>query len=147
MSLNIGARPVRSLKLLTGLDTNTGSLTIHTISNICFMKIAKILLAVAVIGAIMAPFAFAADVPEIPPGPQNYDELLAIVNTILGWLFAILLIMSAVVILMAAYTYVTSKGDPAKIKEATNMIVYAAIGLIIALLSNVLRNIIPTVLS
>ena len=111
------------------------------------MKIAKILLAVAVIGAIMAPFAFAADVTEIPPGPQNYDELLAIVNTILGWLFAILLIMSAVVILMAAYTYVTSKGDPAKIKEATNMIVYAAIGLIIALLSNVLRNIIPTVLS
>jgi len=111
------------------------------------MKLAKILLVAMVIGTMVAPLAFAKGVPTLPEGPKDYDELLEVINKILSWVFAILLITSAVVILIAAYTYVTSKGEPGKVKEATNMIVYAAIGLIIALLSNVLRNIIPSVLN
>ena len=111
------------------------------------MKLTKILIAAMIIGAIIAPAVLAQDVPTLPEGPGTYAELLEIIDKILAWLFAILLIMSAIVMLIAAYHYVTSKGEPAKVKEATNMIVYAAIGLVIALLANVLRNIIPTILS
>jgi hypothetical protein len=111
------------------------------------MKLTKILSVLMVASVLAAPLAFAENgLPILPEGPTDYPALLGVVNVILSWIFAILLIMSAVVILMAAFTYVTSKGDTAKTKEATNMIVYAAIGLVIALLANILRNIIPTIL-
>lgn len=65
----------------------------------------------------------------------------------LRWLFTIAIILSIVFALLAALDYITSAGDPAKVKKATNRIIYAAIGIAVALLARSLPVIVGGVLS
>lgn len=82
----------------------------------------------------------------IPAGPQSFADLVGTVEKILGYVFGILLIVSMGVMLWAAFMYVTSKGSAEQTKTATTMIVYAAIGLLVALLSKALATVVPTLL-
>lgn len=66
---------------------------------------------------------------------QGWADLLI---TIIQWLYYILFIVATLMIIWAAFLYVTSKGDPTKTKTAKSMIVYAIIGMIVALLSYVI---------
>ena len=114
------------------------------------MKIAKIaLVSFAIISLLGIGIALAQ--PEtIVPIPENitdYASFIRAIKNVLNFVFSILLIASIVVMLYAGYAYVTSAGDEGKTQIATKMIVYAAIGLIIALLSKALQAIIPDLIS
>ncbi|HXH26614.1 MAG TPA: hypothetical protein VNG90_01835 [Candidatus Acidoferrum sp.] len=48
--------------------------------------------------------------------------------------------MAVIVIIISGLRYITSGGDPAAVKSAKNAIVYAAMGLVVAISSSVVIN-------
>lgn len=66
------------------------------------------------------------------PNGQGFIEFGCAVA---GWIFAAAIILSIVMVLLAAIGYMRSSGEPAKVKESTNKLIYAAIGVAVALIS------------
>ena|SRR3989344_1705543 len=84
-----------------------------------------------------------ADVlPELPSGPQSGAQLLAIIDTVTNWIFAGFVSLAVVMILLAAFQFVTAGGDAAKMGEARQKLIWAAIGVGVALLS---RGFVPAI--
>ena len=78
-------------------------------------------------------------------GPQGIGEILQIITTIGNWIFGIFMAISVIFILWGAFEFVTGGGDPEKVSSAKKRLLYAAIGIALALLANgvddILRNI------
>jgi len=81
---------------------------------------------------LLVPVAVSAVAPDI-----TFDE-----NTIKGWverasnwLFTILLAVVVIVILWGAFTLVIAGGDSSKVSSGKNFIVWALVGLIVAILA------------
>ena len=70
--------------------------------------------------------------------PTDLDDAI---GRIVNPLFLILVAISAVFIIYAAYTFVTSGGDPGKTETARTTLIYAIIGIIVAFLALALYNI------
>ena len=82
----------------------------------------------------------------IPTGittAQGFIDLLAIAT---DWIFVILLIIAVLFILLAGLQFITGGGDPAAVSEARTKLIWAAVGIGVALLARGLpgavRNII-----
>jgi hypothetical protein len=59
----------------------------------------------------------------------------SVITTITNWFFGIVLLIAAIMLIAAGFTYVTSAGNEAKVKSAMNMLLYALVGVGIALLA------------
>jgi len=70
--------------------------------------------------------------------PTTLDDA---VGKIVNPLFLVLVAISTVFIIYAAYTFVTSGGDPGKTETARATLIYAIIGIIVAFLALALYNI------
>ncbi len=60
---------------------------------------------------------------------------LNMLNVVLNWIFAALMIFVIIMVLLGAFSLMSAAGDPAKVAKGRNQIMYAAIGLIVALLA------------
>ncbi len=78
---------------------------------------------------------------------NSIDDILTIIENITSWMYRILLAIVVIFVLMAAFTYLTSSGNIDKIKKANNQLLYAAIAVVIAILSFSVSQIITSVLS
>lgn len=91
---------------------------------------------VPIISFLFIPAAFAQNnfqtAPKISLTPNSV--ILSLCNAV-NWMFYILIILSVIMVLVAAYVYVTASGDPEKASKARMMILYAAIGVVVALLA------------
>lgn len=58
------------------------------------------------------------------------------------WLLNIVIFVGVIIIVYAGFTYVTAAGDSEKTKKALNMIIYALLGIAIALLAYWLVNVV-----
>lgn len=59
--------------------------------------------------------------------------LQGVLCNIFNLMFWLLIAISVVMVLLGAFTYVTAQGDSEKVSKATKMIMYAAIGIVVAL--------------
>ena len=91
----------------------------------------KIISALILVSILAVPVVGLAVVAEVLP---EYDVMLTL-NNIVNWLFAILLIVAVLFLVIGGLQYVTAQGDPEKIKKAGQYILYALIGVIVALLA------------
>ena len=73
-----------------------------------------------------------SEIPEVPPIELNIFDLL---TRALNWLFGIVIIIAAIMLVWAGFTYITSGGNEEKVKPALNGVIYALIGVAIALLA------------
>ena len=67
--------------------------------------------------------------------PTSGSALITRIELISNWVFAIFLAISLIFILLAAFQFVTGGGDPAKMSEARQKLIYAAMGIAIALIA------------
>jgi hypothetical protein len=70
--------------------------------------------------------------------PQNITSLSGILDLIMkiaNWIWIFLLILSFVFILIAAFSFLTSAGNPEKVASARQMIVYAVVAIAIGALA------------
>ena len=59
----------------------------------------------------------------------------SILTKALNWVFGIVIFIAAIMLIWAGFTYVTSSGDSEKMKKALNSVVYALIGIGVAVLA------------
>ncbi|TSC75365.1 MAG: hypothetical protein G01um101430_460 [Parcubacteria group bacterium Gr01-1014_30] len=91
----------------------------------------KILLGLTLFSLLAATVVFAQQpAPTFPPIDIDVIEVL---ENIVDWLFTILLIVSAIAIIVAAFLFVTAAGDPEKTSKARNFVIYALIGVAVAI--------------
>ena len=71
--------------------------------------------------------------PELPIGPQTGAELLATIDTVTNWIFAGFASLAVVMVIIAAIQFVKDGGNPEKISEARQKLIWAAVGVAVAL--------------
>ena len=71
--------------------------------------------------------------------PNTNDEQFNI-NFVLNWIYTIVGLVAVVYIVYSASAYLTSQGDPGKIKQASQSIAFAVVGLLVVLLAAVITN-------
>lgn len=113
-------------------------------------KISRVAGLISGIAASMIPFISLAQVGRTgpsaidpPPGSVQFETVSGALCTLVAWIFTLLIILTVIFILWAAYLYLTSAGDEEKIKKANHQLLYAAIAVIVAILSRGL----PTLVS
>lgn len=76
-------------------------------------------------------------IPQVLPsvGPPSITGWVQILITVVQWFYTIVLIVAVLFILLAAFNFITSRGDPGKVTEAKKQLLYAIIGIAVALLS------------
>ena len=98
---------------------------------------------------LLTPLISIANAQNLPPlyrssGNFNFNNVLSLISDGINILFTAFLITAIVFIIIAAFQFLTSKGDSEKINKATRMLVAAAIAIAVALLSTsfefVVRN-------
>ena len=80
-------------------------------------------------------------------GPTTVSGLVSVLGKIVQWTYIIFFIVAVLMIILAAFSYLTAGGDEEKVKTAKNRIIYAAVAIIVALLAVGFESIIRTFLS
>ena len=78
------------------------------------------------------------DLPELPIGPQTGAQLMAIIDNVTNWIFAGFVAVAIIMVILAALQFVKDGGNPEKVSEARQKFIWAAIGVMVALLSKIL---------
>lgn len=73
--------------------------------------------------------------------------IIDVLRNIIRYVYILFFIIAIAFILMAAFTYLTAGGDPEKVGEAKNRLIYAAVAIVVALLSVALETIITNFLT
>ena len=107
-------------------------------------------------GAILAVVSFAAPAIALGAGAQplqmeaplsTWDDFYKFFTCdLLNWLFTLAILWSVFQILLAAYKYMSSKGAEKETKEARQALIYAAVGIAVAVLAWGLPDVISTFL-
>ncbi|MDD4994655.1 MAG: hypothetical protein PHT66_01605 [Candidatus Pacebacteria bacterium] len=100
-------------------------------------------ISILTIGMFLAVPVFAQDypygtIPDLKVGDVIGESGLFM--KILNWTFNIIIILGLIYILFAGYRYMTSGGDSAKVQAALQNLIYALIGIAIAILARALVN-------
>lgn len=100
------------------------------------MKKFSTILAVATV-ALLPTLALAIDIPTqgVPAGIRSFQGFLDVFNTLITWIFTLLLVLAVIFIIFAAFKYLTAGGEDEKIKSAHKMIVYAVVAIAVAFLA------------
>lgn len=94
--------------------------------------------------SFVALTTYAAPEPA-PRAPEtsitSVGDVYILINQIFNILFWLLIVLAALFIIWAAFSYLTAGGDPEKVKVANQKVIYAAVAVVVA----VLAKAIPTV--
>lgn len=125
-------------------------------------KLFKILLLLTILST-QASFVFAAAAPDCDTYCQNTSawdppegefclcaisatSVEAIVGRITNWVFYIGIILAPLMIIIGAFMFLTSAGEPDKVRRAKKLIIWTIIGLAVILFSKGLISLIKYIL-
>ncbi|MDO8470165.1 MAG: hypothetical protein Q7S84_04110 [bacterium] len=99
--------------------------------------------------AIATPFAVLAQ-----PDPTLTDFSLSGISGISklggkigGWMLGILLVLAVIFILAAAFLYLTSGGDEAKVGKAKSYIIYAIVAVVVGILAKTIITLVQSLVN
>jgi magnesium-transporting ATPase (P-type) len=91
---------------------------------------------------LLLPVLASAQIQEPPiTAPSNINSInqitgsAGIICVIINWFFWLLIVLTIVFVLWAAFKYLTAAGEPEKVKEASHILLYAAVAVIVALIA------------
>ena len=105
----------------------------------------------AIIGGITAklllPSLVLAGHPEhIEHILDTPEKIVGVLDTVAGWLFTILFSLAIVMIIFAAYLYLTSAGNPDRVTTAKKTLIYAIVAIVVALVAGGIPKLIEGIL-
>lgn len=77
----------------------------------------------------------------------SYEDVLGILDRVIVWFQSIIFIVAIIFILIAAFNFLTAGGDSSKVATAKTMIIWAAVGIAVALLAFAVQPILLQFLS
>lgn len=80
------------------------------------------------------------------PGVQTVDQLIDKIYKVFDVVFAILIIFAVGFIIFAAFKYITAKGVATEVTTANQMIIYAAVGVLIAIFAKAIPTVVANIL-
>jgi len=101
----------------------------------------KILLIVFVCLFVFPLFIFAAGSTATINNPIDSETFAELVQMVVDWILNIAMVLAPLVIVYGGFTYMTAAGDTGKITQAKNIILYAVLGFMLALLASSLVNV------
>lgn len=110
-------------------------------------KTIKILVSTAM--WVLPTIALAArgvDVNGNPILPTLSTDVYDTINAIVNWMFLILLLGAVVVVIIAAFNFLTAAGDAEKTKKARDYITYALVAIVVGFLAKAIVILIGSVL-
>lgn len=94
------------------------------------------IVAIVVSSVLVAPVHAVEYLPGVNLGTTGVKGfILNVLCQIAVWMFWILIALSIVYVLVAAYKYLTSSGDSEKVSSAGKTIIYAAVAIVVALIA------------
>jgi len=91
---------------------------------------------------LFIPMIVGAAKIENPIKSESFTELL---QAIIEWITDIAVVIAPLIIVYGGFLHITSAGDPAKSSQGKKVILYAAIGLLVALLAKSLIGILEEI--
>jgi hypothetical protein len=91
---------------------------------------------------LFIPMVIGAATIENPIQSESFTELFEV---IIDWIINIALVIAPLIIVYGGFLHITSAGDPAKSSQGKKVILYAAIGLLVALLAKSLIGILEEI--
>jgi len=70
-----------------------------------------------------------------PTGPETGAELVALIENLTNWLFAGFMVLAAVFVVLAGWQFLSSRGDPTAVASARAKLLWAAVGIVAAVMS------------
>ena len=102
-------------------------------------KIIAVVLGISVVmplaGVVYAQPSTGIDLPGSNTNITTVSGLVDILKGVVRWIYIIFFIIAVLFIIFAAFTYLTSAGDPEKVGAAKNQLIYAAVAIAVALLA------------
>lgn len=96
----------------------------------------------AVIGislVMLLPVLAMAQIQTAPTQPLTIERILRILNTLINWLFTLLLVVATFFIFYAAYLYLTAGGNEENVGKAKNQLIFAAVAIAVAFVAQGVR--------
>jgi FtsH-binding integral membrane protein len=101
------------------------------------------------LGAVLAPVIvlaqFGAVTPSAPP-TYTATQIMALLPRITAYVFGFLLAIVVLCVIIAAYLYVTAAGNPETVSKANKWLMYALIGLAVAVAARGIIALVYTIL-
>lgn len=72
-------------------------------------------------------------VEDMPTNVTSISAIITIINTLANWVFSILLAIAVIMLLLAAFNWLTSGGNEEKVGSARKMLIWALVGIAVAL--------------
>lgn len=104
----------------------------------------KLLLTSVLVSLLILPVIGLTQAVPIETAPKLNP--IQVIERIIDVVFTILLIFAALMIIVAAYLFISAQGDPEKVKTARNFVLYAVIGVIVAFLARGLIWLVRTIM-
>jgi len=112
-------------------------------------KIIGLISLVAVMGLVLTPaFALARPPVNLTPSPTEPPQLEVeeIMTNVITYLYGFIIVVVVLMAMISAYMFVTAGGNPEQVTKARNWLMYALIGLAIAVLARGLVTLVLTML-
>lgn len=118
------------------------------LKNLAFVFLSFLVLVAPASAQITGPAGSPCGVPGGPPciAPGDKNQVFTLINKIFTFFLWIIITITTLYLLYAAFLYVTAKGDPEKANNAKQIIIYAVIGLVVAALAYTVPSIVQSIL-
>lgn len=94
--------------------------------------------------AILVPSVALGAVSVYTPSPNTSaittidgtsNSIISKIASIAGIIYTLLFVVAVIFLLMAAFSYLTSAGDPGKVKKASAQLIYAIVAIVVGVLA------------
>jgi hypothetical protein len=86
---------------------------------------------VAILGNSLV--AYAQAVTPAPSTIQTWPQVMIAICTFVGYFFWFIMVLASIMVIVAAYQYITAQDDTEKTSKARRTLTYAAVGIAVAL--------------
>ena len=100
----------------------------------------KVLIGITTASLLILPALVLAQ--DIAPDVDIFVALESLTN----WMFTLLLIIAVIFLILAAFTFITASGDPDKVGKARNFVLYALIGIAVAVAARGLVSLVQIIM-
>jgi len=100
------------------------------------------------LGLALLPFLALAQVPIVPETPliESPWDITIIIQDTLNWIAGIVFVIALIMLIWSAILYLTAGGSEDRVKRAKNYLIYAIVGVAVALLAYSVVPFLTTVL-
>jgi hypothetical protein len=115
-------------------------LNLNNMKKILTVGLLALVLAVSLGGVASA--GGATPTQTIPENITDAQGFITLLENITDWIFVLLLVIAVIMIVLAGLQFITGGGDPAAVSEARTKLIWAAVGIGVALMA---RGLAPAV--